>query len=146
MQVPLEIAFHNTESEKWAEELIATVLRLEDLYGRLISCRVRVDRRAKNSSGTIPPVVRIELGIPAIRSWLSVTSPNISNANLSIPICATRSMKRFALPSAACAISRSSASGGPDPLARNDEPFCTDRRSLLSPSGRGTCRLIVPPR
>jgi ribosome-associated translation inhibitor RaiA len=65
MQVPLEIALHNTESEKWAEELIRDrVADLEDLYGRLISCRVRVDQRAKNSSGTIPPVVRIELGIP----------------------------------------------------------------------------------
>jgi len=35
-----------------------------EIYGRLISCRVRVDQRAKNSSDTIPPVVRIELGIP----------------------------------------------------------------------------------
>src|SRR3984893_14967027 len=65
MQVPLEIAFHNAESEKWAEELIRDrVADLEDLYGRLTSCRVRVDQRAKDSSGTIPPVVRIELGIP----------------------------------------------------------------------------------
>lgn len=65
MQVPLEIAFHNIKSEKWAQELIRTrVAELEEIYGRLISCRVRVDQRAKNSSDTIPPVVRIELGIP----------------------------------------------------------------------------------
>jgi ribosome-associated translation inhibitor RaiA len=65
MQVPLEIAFHNIKSAKWAEELIrARVAELEKIYGRLISCRIRVDQRAKNSTGTIPPVVRIELGIP----------------------------------------------------------------------------------
>jgi ribosome-associated translation inhibitor RaiA len=65
MQVPLEIAFHNIKSEKWAQELIRTrVAELEEIYGRLISCRVRVDQRAKNPSDTIPPVVRIELGIP----------------------------------------------------------------------------------
>ena len=44
MQVPLEIAFHNIKSVKWAEELIrARVAELEEIYGRLISCRVRVD-------------------------------------------------------------------------------------------------------
>jgi cold shock CspA family protein/ribosome-associated translation inhibitor RaiA len=65
MQVPLEIAFHNIKSTKWAEDLIrARVAELEEIYGRLISCRIRVDQRAKNSAGTIPPVVRIELGIP----------------------------------------------------------------------------------
>ena len=37
---------------------------LEEIYGRLISCRVRVDQRAENRAGTIPPVVRIELRIP----------------------------------------------------------------------------------
>jgi cold shock CspA family protein len=65
MQVPLEIAFHNIDSSKWAEEEIRSrVADLEKLYDRLISCRVRVDQRADNSNGTIPPVVRIELGIP----------------------------------------------------------------------------------
>jgi ribosome-associated translation inhibitor RaiA/cold shock CspA family protein len=63
--LPLEIAFHNIKSTKWAEDLIrARVADLEEIYGRLISCRIRVDQRAKNSTGTIPPVVRIELGIP----------------------------------------------------------------------------------
>ena len=65
MQVPLEIAFHNITSAKWAEALIhARVDELGEIYLRLISCRIRVDQRAKNSAGTIPPVVRIELGIP----------------------------------------------------------------------------------
>jgi cold shock CspA family protein len=65
MQVPLEIAFHQTEPAEWAEKLIREhVADLEQLYGRLNSCRVVVEQRAKNDSGTIPPVVRIELGIP----------------------------------------------------------------------------------
>ena len=65
MQVPLEIAFHQTEPAEWAEELIREhVSDLEQLYGRLNSCRVVVEQRAKNDSGTIPPVVRVELGIP----------------------------------------------------------------------------------
>jgi len=65
LKVPLEIAFHNLESSPWAEdEIRARVAKLEKLYDRLVSCRVRVDQRANNSNGTIPPVVHIELGIP----------------------------------------------------------------------------------
>jgi cold shock CspA family protein len=65
MQVPLEIAFHHTESSDWAEaEIRGHVADLEKICGRLISCRVRVEQRATNSKGTIPPVVHIELGIP----------------------------------------------------------------------------------
>jgi cold shock CspA family protein/ribosome-associated translation inhibitor RaiA len=65
LQVPLEIAFHNIESSEWAEQEIRTrVADLEKLYGRLISCRVRIDQRAKDLTGAIPPVVHIELGIP----------------------------------------------------------------------------------
>src|SRR5947199_4169737 len=65
LQVPLEIAFHNIESSDWAEqEIRARVADLERLYGRLVSCRVRIDQRAKDLTGTIPPVVPIELGIP----------------------------------------------------------------------------------
>jgi cold shock CspA family protein/ribosome-associated translation inhibitor RaiA len=73
MQVPLEIAFHNIDSSEWVEqEIRARVEDLERIYGRLTSCRVRVDQRAKNETGTIPPVVRIELGIPGRRD-LAVT-------------------------------------------------------------------------
>ncbi len=65
LQVPLEIAFHNIASSEWAEqEIRARVADLERIYDRLISCRVRIDQRAKDLTGTIPPVVRIELGIP----------------------------------------------------------------------------------
>ena len=65
MQVPLEIAFHNVESSAWAEdEIRARVAKLEKLHDRMTSCRVRVDQRANNSNGTIPPVVHIEIGIP----------------------------------------------------------------------------------
>ena len=65
LQVPLEIAFHNLEPSDWAErEIRARVADLERLYGRLNSCRVRIDQRAKDLTGAIPPVVHIELGIP----------------------------------------------------------------------------------
>lgn len=65
MQVPLELAFHNIESSQWAEdEIRARVADLEKIYHRLISCRVRVDQPAENNSGSIPPVVHIELSIP----------------------------------------------------------------------------------
>jgi len=65
VQVPVEIAFHNMPAIAWAEEEIRTrIAKLEQRFDRLISCRVRVDKRANNSSGSIPPVVRIEMGIP----------------------------------------------------------------------------------
>jgi cold shock CspA family protein/ribosome-associated translation inhibitor RaiA len=65
LQVPLEIAFHSIASSPRAEqEIRARVADLERLYPRLVSCRVRIDQRAKALTGTIPPVVHIELGIP----------------------------------------------------------------------------------
>jgi ribosome-associated translation inhibitor RaiA/cold shock CspA family protein len=65
MQIPVEIAFHNLETSDWAKnEIRDHVSRLEDIYDRLTSCRVRVDQRADNASHTIPPVVRIEIGLP----------------------------------------------------------------------------------
>jgi ribosome-associated translation inhibitor RaiA len=65
LQVPLEIAFHNLESSQAVEqEIRARVSELERLYDRLTSCRVRIDQRAKDLTGAIPPVVRIEMGIP----------------------------------------------------------------------------------
>jgi cold shock CspA family protein len=73
LQVPLEIAFHNIASSQRAEqEIRARVADLERLYPRLVSCRVRIDQRAKNLTGTIPPVVHIELGVPG-RSDLVVS-------------------------------------------------------------------------
>ena len=65
MQVPLVLTFHNVARSQWAEdEIRARVAELEKIYGRLNSCRVRVDQRAESRTGSIPPVVRIELGIP----------------------------------------------------------------------------------
>src|SRR3981081_4053999 len=65
LQVPLEIAFHNIESSTWAEQgSRARLADLQKLYGRLVSCRVRIDQRNKDLTGAIPPVVHIEMGIP----------------------------------------------------------------------------------
>lgn len=65
MQVPIEIAFHNLDSIPWAEEEIrGRIAKLEQIFDRLVACRVRVDQRANNASRNIPPVVRIELGVP----------------------------------------------------------------------------------
>jgi cold shock CspA family protein/ribosome-associated translation inhibitor RaiA len=77
MQVPLEIAFHNIESSDWAEnEIRSHVADLERMYERLVSCRVRVDQRATNSHGTIPPVVHIELGIPGRKDLVVSHEPD----------------------------------------------------------------------
>jgi ribosome-associated translation inhibitor RaiA len=77
MQVPLELAFHNTEHAQWAEDDIrARVAELEELYGRITSCRVRVEQRADNQNGTIPPVVRIELGIPGAKEIVVAHEPD----------------------------------------------------------------------
>jgi cold shock CspA family protein/ribosome-associated translation inhibitor RaiA len=65
LQVPVEIAFHNIESIPWAEEEIRTrIAKLEKIFDRLITCRVRVDQRATNGHNSIPPVVRIEMSVP----------------------------------------------------------------------------------
>src|SRR4051812_22394093 len=77
LQVPLEIAFHNIDSSDWAEnEIRSHVADLERMYDRLVSCRVRVDQRAKNSNGTIPPVVHIELGIPGRKDLVVSHEPD----------------------------------------------------------------------
>ncbi len=76
MQVPLEIAFHNVEHSDWAEDEIRNhVARLEDIYKRLTSCRVRVDQRANNAQQTIPPVVRIEIGLPGHKDIVVAHEP-----------------------------------------------------------------------
>lgn len=61
MQVPLELAFHHVDSTEWAEaEIRERVAKLEKIYDRLVSARVKVERPAHNA----PAVVHIELGIP----------------------------------------------------------------------------------
>lgn len=65
MQIPAEIAFHNIQHSDWAEGAIREKIeRLERLFDRIVTCRVRVERRASNATNSIPPVVRIEIGIP----------------------------------------------------------------------------------
>jgi ribosome-associated translation inhibitor RaiA/cold shock CspA family protein len=77
MQVPLEIAFHNLEKIDWAEEEIRDhVARLEEIHDRIISCRVRVDKRATNANDTIPPVVRIEITVPGNKDIVVAHEPD----------------------------------------------------------------------
>lgn len=77
MQVPMEIAFHNIDKSEWAENAIREhVARLEGIYGRLTTCRVRVERRANNSTRSIPPVVRIEMGIPGTKDLVVAHEPD----------------------------------------------------------------------
>jgi ribosomal subunit interface protein len=77
MQIPLEIAFHNIEKTDWAEDAIRDhVARLEEIYERLITCRVRVDQRATNRQNTIPPVVRIEMSIPGHKDLVVAHEPD----------------------------------------------------------------------
>ena len=65
MQIPLEIAFRNVASSESAEAAIRDhVRRLERIYGRMTTCRVRVDQRNQNANETIPPVVHIEISVP----------------------------------------------------------------------------------
>jgi cold shock CspA family protein/ribosome-associated translation inhibitor RaiA len=91
MQVPVQIAFHNMEPVDWAEdEVRARAAKLEKLYPRLIGCRVRVDQRARNAKGTVPPVVRIEMSVPGYKDivvshepdhlQLKYQTPNLHNA------------------------------------------------------------------
>jgi len=65
MQIPAEIAFHNIESSDSVEAVIRDhISRLERIYDRMTTCRVRVDQRNQNASRTIPPVVHIEISVP----------------------------------------------------------------------------------
>ena len=77
MQAPIEIAFHNIEQADWAEDAIRDhVARLEQMFDRLTTCRVRVDQRANNANNTIPPVVRIELSVPGHRDIVVAHEPD----------------------------------------------------------------------
>src|SRR5215470_9315499 len=100
MQVPLEIAFHNIKSAQWAEDLIrARVAELEEIYGRLISCRIRVEQRAKKRRRHNSARGAHRARHPGPQR----TGRQSRNANSSVPICAMRSMKPFASPSGGCA-------------------------------------------
>src|SRR3954453_2801504 len=77
MQIPPEIAFHNIEKQDWAEaEIRDHIADLERIFDRLITCRVRVEQRANNSKGTIPPVVHVELGMPGSKDIVVAPEPD----------------------------------------------------------------------
>ncbi len=77
MQIPVEIAFHNLPSSKEAEAAIRDHIdRLERIFGRMTTCRVRVDQRNQNSGGTIPPVVHIEISVPGRKDIVVAHEPD----------------------------------------------------------------------
>jgi len=77
MQVPLEIAFRNIETSDYAEDAIRDhVKRLEQIFDRIIACRVWVDQRNQNSNDTIPPVVHIEISVPGHKSIVVAHQPD----------------------------------------------------------------------
>lgn len=76
MQIPLEIAFRNVESSNGAEAAIREhVARLERIFDRMTTCRVRVDQRNQNQSDTIPPVVHIEISVPGHKDIVVAHEP-----------------------------------------------------------------------
>ncbi|HZT24322.1 MAG TPA: HPF/RaiA family ribosome-associated protein [Pseudolabrys sp.] len=77
MQIPLEIAFRNMESSAAAEDAIRDhVQRLEKIYDRITTCRVRVDQRNQNANETIPPVVHIEISVPGSKDIVVAHEPD----------------------------------------------------------------------
>ena len=65
MQKPVEITFHNLESSGAAQTAVRDhVARLERIYGRMTTCRVRVDQSNQNANDSMPPVVHIDISVP----------------------------------------------------------------------------------
>ena len=77
MQIAPEIAFHNCASSDSAEASIrGHIARLEKMFGRMTTCRVRVDQRNQNQNGTIPPVVHIEIALPGRKDIVVAHEPD----------------------------------------------------------------------
>lgn len=77
MQIPLEIAFRNLDPPEGTEASIREhVERLEQIYGRLTACRVRVDQKNQNPTHTIPPVVHIEMSVPGHKDLVVAHEPD----------------------------------------------------------------------
>lgn len=86
MQIPVEIAFHNIQHSDWAEEAIREkIARLEKLFDRLVTCRVRVEKRANNANNSIPPVVRIEIAVPGHKDLIVSHEPEHLQQKFSDP-------------------------------------------------------------
>lgn len=65
MNIEPEISFHRYEGSAALKDSIRDHIdRLERYFDRMTMCRVRVDQRQQNTSGTIPPVVSIEISVP----------------------------------------------------------------------------------
>ena len=65
MNIEPEISFHNVDgTDALKGEIREHIDRLEQYFDRITTCRVRVDQRQQNASGTIPPVVSIEISVP----------------------------------------------------------------------------------
>jgi ribosome-associated translation inhibitor RaiA len=52
------------------------VARLERIYDRLTTCRVRVDQRNQNANHSIPPVVHIEISVPGHKDIVVAHEPD----------------------------------------------------------------------
>jgi ribosomal subunit interface protein len=77
MQIQPEIAFHNIESSEDAQAMIQDhIARLERIYDRITTCRVRVDQRNQNPTRSIPPVVRIEISVPGYKDIVVAHEPD----------------------------------------------------------------------
>ncbi|MBV9346996.1 MAG: HPF/RaiA family ribosome-associated protein [Pseudolabrys sp.] len=77
MQIAPEISFHNIDQTDWAENAIRDhIARLERIYGRMTTCRVRIDQRNRNANNTIPPVVHIEVSVPGHKDIVVAHEPD----------------------------------------------------------------------
>ena len=86
MQIPVEIAFRNIESSGAAEAAIRDhVARLERIYRRMTTCRVRVDQRNQNANETIPPVVHIEISLPGHKDIVVAHESNHLQRKYKVP-------------------------------------------------------------
>jgi ribosome-associated translation inhibitor RaiA len=76
MQIDPQIAFHNLDAPQGAEASIRSHIdRLEQIYGRMTTCRVRVDQKNQNPSGSIPPVVHVEISVPGHKDIVVAHEP-----------------------------------------------------------------------
>jgi len=65
METPVEISFHNMPSSKRIEaEIHKRVVKLDKIFGRLISCRVSVELRSKRHRTGNVYEVHVELSAP----------------------------------------------------------------------------------
>lgn len=77
MQIAPEISFHNIDPSDSVEAAIRDhVARLESIYERMTTCRVRVDRPNDNAAHSIPPVVHIEISVPGGKDIVVAHEPD----------------------------------------------------------------------